>query len=302
MADPLFIFAPPRTFTSVICAMVGQHPQMFGLPETNLFVAETMRGWIAQPALAVHASGLLRTVAQLFFGEQSPMAVLGARRWIGQRLDRSVANVYRELADFTDPAILVDKSPSSVEREATLRRIDAAFPNARYLHLLRHPRSFGESISNFAGNAQVGLAWLQHVESYDFSTDPPTIDPQVAWYRIHSSVHQFLRELPPERSMWLRGEDVLDDPARYCRMIVDWLGLRSDPAALDEMMHPERSSFSRFGPPSAPFGNNLHFLEDPRLRPRRSRPESLAGALPWRTDGRGFYPEVEALARDYGYV
>jgi hypothetical protein len=38
---PLFILAPPRSFTSVICGMIGQHPQMYGLPEVNLFAGET---------------------------------------------------------------------------------------------------------------------------------------------------------------------------------------------------------------------------------------------------------------------
>ena len=40
MTQPLFILAPPRSFTTVTSAMIGQHPEMYGLPETNLFVAE----------------------------------------------------------------------------------------------------------------------------------------------------------------------------------------------------------------------------------------------------------------------
>ena len=35
MTEPLFILAPPRSFTSVVCAMIGNHPQMLGLPETT---------------------------------------------------------------------------------------------------------------------------------------------------------------------------------------------------------------------------------------------------------------------------
>src|SRR5262245_30909041 len=70
--DPLIILGAPRSFTSVVCAMLGQHPEMYGLPEVNLFVAETMaerRGLIAQPPWSEH--GLLRAVAQLFGGEQT---------------------------------------------------------------------------------------------------------------------------------------------------------------------------------------------------------------------------------------
>ncbi|MBE2242527.1 MAG: sulfotransferase, partial [Burkholderiaceae bacterium] len=37
MADPLFLLAPPRSYTSLVNAMLGQHPQAFGLPELCLF-------------------------------------------------------------------------------------------------------------------------------------------------------------------------------------------------------------------------------------------------------------------------
>src|SRR5438105_3191953 len=69
MADPLFILAPPRSFSSVLCAMLGQHPQMHGLPETHLFVDETIERWWGRSSHAKYpmADGLLRSVAQLCF-------------------------------------------------------------------------------------------------------------------------------------------------------------------------------------------------------------------------------------------
>ena len=30
MAAPLFLLAPPRSYTSLVNAMIGQHPQAFG--------------------------------------------------------------------------------------------------------------------------------------------------------------------------------------------------------------------------------------------------------------------------------
>ena len=44
MNHPLLILASSRSFTSVICAALGQHPQMYGLPELHLFVADTLAG------------------------------------------------------------------------------------------------------------------------------------------------------------------------------------------------------------------------------------------------------------------
>ena len=67
MHRPLFILAPPRSFTSVSCGMIGQHPQLLGLPETNLFA----RADYNQLALLFRVRprlqhGLLRAIAELY--------------------------------------------------------------------------------------------------------------------------------------------------------------------------------------------------------------------------------------------
>jgi hypothetical protein len=34
--DLVFLLAPPRSFTTVVSSMLGQHPQLYGLPEMLL--------------------------------------------------------------------------------------------------------------------------------------------------------------------------------------------------------------------------------------------------------------------------
>ena len=47
MAAPVFLLAPPRSYTSLMNAMLGQHPQAFGLPELCLFNVEILgQMWI----------------------------------------------------------------------------------------------------------------------------------------------------------------------------------------------------------------------------------------------------------------
>ena len=41
--EPVFVLAPARSYTSVISAMVGQHPDLVGLPELKLFSYPTIR-------------------------------------------------------------------------------------------------------------------------------------------------------------------------------------------------------------------------------------------------------------------
>ena len=60
--SPVFILSPPRSFSTVVCSMLGQHPQLYGLPEIDLFGAESTGGFLKQCAEATYpmADGLVR--------------------------------------------------------------------------------------------------------------------------------------------------------------------------------------------------------------------------------------------------
>ena len=75
--SPLFILAAPRSFTSLISAMLGQHPQTYGVPELSLFMGETLRD-VTETVPGIRqqrAHGILRMVAQVYFGEQSLLSL-----------------------------------------------------------------------------------------------------------------------------------------------------------------------------------------------------------------------------------
>jgi hypothetical protein len=104
MQPPLFILAPPRSFTSVTCAMFGNHPQMFGLPETNLFTVATMRQLIRTYRSRYTAEhGLLRAIAELCFQEQSDESVEAAKLWLRENLDMSTGEIFRTMAEWAAP-------------------------------------------------------------------------------------------------------------------------------------------------------------------------------------------------------
>jgi Sulfotransferase family len=298
MPDPIIILAPPRSFTSVVCAMLGQHPQMYGLLEVSLFAAETMaerEGLVSRPRFLQH--GLLRVVAQLFAGEQTVQTIALARRWLEIRTNCSCVSVFRELAEKVSPRILVDKSPRTIVRSEYLQRLRRAFPNTRYIHLLRHPRGFGESIWKLGG--RLVADWM---DSVDYSTDPPTPDFQKAWYTMHMNIVTFLNGLPAAQQMRIPGEDLLAKPDTHLRRIAEWLGLTTDEEAIKAMKRPEQSPYACFGPVNARLGNDPSFLNAPTLRHNSQAKElTLEGPLSWRQDGKGFSPEVKELAREFGY-
>ena len=46
--QPIFILASPRSFTSLLCIMLGQHPEVYVVPELHLFLAKNMAQWLQQ--------------------------------------------------------------------------------------------------------------------------------------------------------------------------------------------------------------------------------------------------------------
>jgi Sulfotransferase family len=288
VSAPVFILAPHRSFTSVTCAMLGQHPQLFGVPELNLFIADRMTGWwfAYSAGRGIGANGLVRTVAQLYFGEQNEETVELARAWIGRRLSRRSSSVMRELAAQVHPLALADKTPLNA-RPLALQRLHRAFPRARYLHLLRNPLTRAKSVT---------AALPQFHLSQDL------VDPIERWYTIHLGIRAFLDCLPHHRWSRMRGEDLLDDPARHLRRIAAWLEIRTDREAIDAMLHPERSPFARFGPRTAPLGNDVEFLRDPKLRAHVLRcPSNMRWPSTNGTDLAQLPREVRNLALEFGY-
>lgn len=285
--------------------MLGQHPQMYGLPELQLFVAEKVselwsndkqsfeKGVALDP---IRRHGLLRAVAQLFAGEQSIQSITMARHWVAARIDKSTREVYREIVARITPLIPVEKSPSYVSKPEFLQRLYETFPNARFIHLIRHPMGQCKSVMNMRDGMFALL-----VDSVDYSGEKAILDPQIAWHDFHLNITDFLDQVPSEQWLRIRGEDFLNDTDVYLRRVCDWLGLRTDEEAVEQMKHPEDSPYASIGPVNALFGNDPNFLRNPIFRQGSVHMPSLEGPLPWRPDGKGFFPEVIELARGFGY-
>lgn len=295
---PLFILGSPRSFTSLICAMLGQNPAAYGVPELNLFIAENMKTLVNELSgyRQIQLHGLLRTVAHLYSGEQTLKSLDMARRWILTRLESGTDEIYRELCARVKPLRIVDKSPVYSLRPEYLERSAAAFPDACYLHLVRHPRTQGISIMKVAKGLMAILA-----NSIDYSTDSPTIDPQISWYGMQKNITEFLEKIPAERKMQMQGEIVLNRREESLARICHWLGMPHDVPAVEAMLHPERSPFACLGPLGAHLGNDINFLRSPALRDGEIKSATLEGPLPWRSDGKGFSVEVAEMARSLGY-
>lgn len=296
--SPLFVLSAPRSFTSLLAAMIGQHPEAYGVPELNLFAEDTLQDMVSAMTdiYAIQLHGLLRTVAQLYAGEQTTAAIEMANRWIVKRLKWSTEEVYKELRHRVTPKCIVDKSPAYISAKR-LERIRRAFPDACYLHLLRHPFDMGKSLMNLKSGPI--MATLNNC--IDYSQGEGVVDPQFLWYRTHQVIGDFLSNVSDRQQIQLRGEDILNDPKQYFQVLCQWLGWSWNDADYEAMLHPENSAFASIGPFGAQLGNDPNFLKSPVFKPRPVSCGSLVANLPWRPDSQGFYPHVIEMARGFGY-
>ncbi len=295
--EPLFILCPGRSFSSVVCAVIGQHPDCYGLPELNLFLGDTL-GDTADIYAASGRSGLqglLRTLAQLHDGMQTEATVEAAKAWIAANRQMTPRDVFDHIAACAGDRILVEKSPSNVINSACLTRVIQSYPKASYLQLLRHPRSRGKSHKT-AMDAEKFRAFVNQALGV-------RIDYEAKWTETHAMIHDLGRHLPPGQMMRLNGEILLRDLRLYLPQICEWLGIRSDGQAIAAMLRPEDSPYSCIGPANAKFGTNPGFLANPALdldRLATMKDDTLDAPMDW-NPAEEFSEMTRVLASYYGY-
>ena len=297
MPEPLFVLCPPRSYSSSVCGIIGQHPDCYGVPELNLFLGDTLgEAWNKYPVLKLFMGrdGLLRTLAQLHEGEQTADSVERAQEWVTGHTGWPVRKVFDHLQELVGNKIIVEKSPMFTREREYIERMLSVFPRASILHLIRHPRGMGESFITLRGEYDV---LNQAVK------DTGVRDPESIWQATHGLIVAMTEDLPLGQCMRIKGEALLSDLENYLRQICEWLEIRTDAEAINAMMHPEDSPYASEGPPGAPRGNDPNFLTHPAIdqtRLAKLKEPSLVGELNWRP-GETFKPETRKLAKQLGY-
>ena len=311
--DPVFILSPPLSLAAVVAAMLGQHPQMYGLPETHLLSFETLAEWWEECSSASFnmAHGLLRAVAEIYFGEQTEIGVQFAGAWLRRRLPFTTGYLLETIAEKVRPRMIVEKSPSIVFHIGSMQRAQRMFPQARFIHLLQHPHAHGRAVvaaimDVMAHQGQIPQ-WLRQLACYsaagadEHSQEQHEVDPQQAWYALNKTICDFLDKVPDTQKLRVRGEELVAGPDATLCAIGEWLGIQTDDEAIEAMKHPERSPYACFGPPSARYGDNALFLRSPVLPAPPAERDYLDAPSRWREDGEGLSSKVIELARQFGY-
>jgi hypothetical protein len=266
--DPLIILSPARSFSSVVSTMIGEHPQLYGFPELHICTSDSLEDVIQWEARrgCPGPPGLLRLIAQELYGVQSQRTITMAIAWFRERKHWSSKKLFDHLLEWVSPKIGVEKSPVTASSIENLERTIAWFPEAWFLHLTRHPVSSRGSIEEFR---------VQNRGRHSNNLGRRELDGMLMWYNVHKRIIRFLDTLPTGQWMRIKGEDLLSEPEVYLPQIAGWMGLRTDPEAINAMIHPENSPYACPGPWPARGGNDRKFIRSPTLRHGRVREPDL---------------------------
>lgn len=271
----LIMLSPPRSFSSVVSTVIGEHPDLYGFPELHLFVADTIGQLIEYEIKTKHRycgpHGLLRTIAEIHEGVQTTETVARAIAWLHDRRDWSTKEMMDYLLEKVAPQLGVEKSPVTARTKRSLNRVYKQYPHAFFLHLVRHPISATKSREDFNKDML-----LKAMHTYG----PKLMYHTIEWYEMHRNIMELTSQLPVGQTMRIKGEDVLSEPDLYLPQICEWMGIRTDREAIEAMKHPENSPYSCIGPMPARGGNDHKFMMSPKLRSGKVREPYLDDYLP----------------------
>jgi hypothetical protein len=292
--EPVFLLAPARSYSTVTVALLAGHPGIYGFPEMQLFGVGTVGELIQRTPRPGHPraivewqrSGILRAVADLLDGSQEQPAIAHAEQWLTVRSSWPPRQLMNYLLERAYPQVGLEKSPATVNTDQALDACLDSYPNARYIHLTRHPVTTMRS-------------QIDHMRPMVPSEQALVTAAASSWYLSHARIVRKLARLPACQRIRVRAEDLLREPAVHLPWLLGWLGLPADGELIATMMHTENWRFAGTGPSGRLYGGDPKFLQSPALRPIRE-PGEVAFDESWRFSD-GIRDRLMALASALGY-
>ena len=252
---PLFIGACPRSGTTLLRAMLDNHPELAMPHETDfvrpLWWQRARFGDLEDPANR-------RRVAEWIFTEKRHRSarLLEGRMTRAEAIRRvaaapptvgSIVQACLQLrADADGKPRWGDKRPSY---SGFVGELFAMFPDAQYINLVRDPRG--------AVASQLGMKW-----------DAPEVAVAAATARWEAAVHRtdhFARRLRPDQFLDVRYEDLVSDPHAVLERICAFAGLPAGDA-IETMVIADRRG--RFGPAHRRLAEPVNAVSVERWRER----------------------------------
>lgn len=229
----IFILSPPRSGSTLLRVILAGHPQLFAPPELHLLSYETLaqrKAALGNQGNGYLLQGTIRAIMQLKNCSAEDAQAL-MQEYETQNL--STREFYQLLQGWLGEKILVDKTPTYSTHLDILRRAEAEFEGALYIHLLRHP--YG-TIRSFEEAKLERIVPIMHEMSFSRRELA-----ELTWLVSHENILAFLAEIPANRQFRLKFEDLVNQPQESVEQLCNFLGLNLQP----EMLEPYKDKSQR---------------------------------------------------------
>jgi hypothetical protein len=265
---PLFILGAPRSGTSLLYKLLCLHPEAVWISNWS----RRAPGVAAVAGLNRVASRFPATRRSVWFGSDGANAyVYGRRRALRERLYPMPVEgepVYRHCGIAEGPTggrsedaqgdclrrafaglrrwsggrVLVSKRIANNQR---IPFLSAAFPTARFVHLIRDGRAVAYSLTRVDWWEDGVVWWYGDTPRRwrERGGDPWELA-AIHWVRELASIGEGLGAVAPERRLELRYEELVGEPVAVLRRVADFAGLADDPgwvAELSRLRYPNKN-------------------------------------------------------------
>ena len=196
--DPIFIVGLPRAGSTLIEQILASHPAIEGTTELPDI-----------PMIAKRLGGRAKPAQSRYPADLADLDGPAVRALGDEYLER--ASAYR----LTDRPYFIDKLPNNWAHAGLIQLI---LPNAKIIDARRHPLACG--FSNFKQHFARGQGF-----AYDLSDIGK-------YYADYVALMRHFRLVRPSLIHRVINEDLIEDPEREVRALLDYLGLPFNPACL----------------------------------------------------------------------
>lgn len=112
--------------------------------------------------------------------------------------------------------------------------LDELFPDARFVHVIRHPGDACSSVLEVAWWPHLKL-WIRDGETPAALAESPADEARLAaelWVANVTAAHEALGQLSPNRVREVRYEELVAGPEKILSQLLDWLGMDFEPNVL----------------------------------------------------------------------
>jgi iturin family lipopeptide synthetase A len=262
----VFILSPMRSGSTLLRVMLAGNPRLFSPPELQLLQFGTLAE--RRDAFTGYEHSMLestvRALMQIHGVDPAAAEAMMAER---ENAGATTRDFYREMQAWVAPGLLVDKTPEYAMDLEILRRAEAFFDGALYLHLARHPLGMIRSYEK--GHFLLASPYRG---KHDFSARQMA---ELTWLISHRNIFDFLREVPAERQRVVRFEDMVASAPQAMQAVGEFLGVGYDPGMVQPYEEGHAKMTDGAHEQSAQVG-------DPNFFKHRSVKAEVAGA--WKTE------------------